>query len=308
MDGIMRSNIDLKRMRYVVEVARAEAITTAAQTLAITQSALSRSIAEVEEELGIKLFHRLPRGVQPTEAGKRFVARAQRLFGDIDDLVADVKDSKDLATGRLRIGIAPATYIGHTTTALRNLAAEHPGVAIEIVSGTPQSLCPRLLHGELNVIVGSSSYLKRWRELKLKTLAPMEVVCMFRRDHPIAALNEVTELDVLDYPLILAETVEPMYSDIAHRYIHHGLPMPQPQYVTDNFRLIREVVSVTDAFNLVMHPHASWFANLERDFYLLKGVVKLPPHEISVAYSPMFPITEVTERFEQLLVASLDRD
>ena len=149
---------------------------------------------------------------------------------------------------------------------------------------------------------------ERWRELKLKMLAPMHVVCMFRRDHPIAALNETTEVDVLNYPLILAETVEPMYSDIAHRYIHHGLSIPQPRYVTDDFRLISNIVSVTDAFNLVMHPIPSWFSRLKQDFYLLEDVVKLPPHQISVAYSSLFPMTDAAERFEQLLIESLDRN
>ena len=89
----LRTQIDLRRLRYVVEVARAESITTAAQTLAITQPALTRAIAELEASLGIKLFERLPRGVRATPEGERFLFRARKRIVDMDDLIADTRTS-----------------------------------------------------------------------------------------------------------------------------------------------------------------------------------------------------------------------
>lgn len=68
-------HLDLKRVRTVVEVARTGSITTAAQTLGLTQSAISRSVAELEVALGQRLFDRLPRGIvdrcRPRAAGAR---------------------------------------------------------------------------------------------------------------------------------------------------------------------------------------------------------------------------------------------
>ena len=87
----MSSPIDLKRMRYIVEVAKAEAITSASENLGITQSALSRSIAEVEETLGVKLFHRRPRGIELSEQGERFVAQAEQILGNVDDLISGIQ-------------------------------------------------------------------------------------------------------------------------------------------------------------------------------------------------------------------------
>ena len=65
-----RNQLETKRLRYIVEVSKSGSITTAAETLSITQSALSQNIAEVEDVLGVKLFNRLPRGVLLTEAGR----------------------------------------------------------------------------------------------------------------------------------------------------------------------------------------------------------------------------------------------
>ena len=72
--------VDLRHLRTVVEVARAASITTAAQTLGLTQSAVSRTVAEMETALGARLFDRLPRGIKLTEgAGRVHLGCAQRL-------------------------------------------------------------------------------------------------------------------------------------------------------------------------------------------------------------------------------------
>jgi DNA-binding transcriptional LysR family regulator len=95
--------VDIKRMRMIVEVARAEAITTAAASLGLTQSAVSRGVAEVEDALGARIFERLPRGIRLTEGGRRFVARARRVLADVDDLVTELRDDRGRVSGRLRI-------------------------------------------------------------------------------------------------------------------------------------------------------------------------------------------------------------
>ncbi|MEZ5557680.1 MAG: LysR family transcriptional regulator [Pseudomonadales bacterium] len=301
----MKTQVDLKRMRYIVEVARAQSITTAAETLGLTQPALTRSIAEVEQELGTRLFHRQPRGMQLTEAGTRFVQHAKRILGEVDDLVADLREGPNLLTGRLRIGLAPAGFIYHAIPALRRLARDYPGIKIEIVDGAAQSLCPRLLQGELNGIVGSSSYLRRWRELEVELLRPMYFGCMVRKDHPVGRLAQPTEADILRYPVVLPASVEPVYSDIAQRYAHHGEYM-QPQYVTDNFDLTRALVQSTDAYHPVHHPEPD-FGGLREQFLILENLIPLPEHHLSFACSSVHPKTEALERFQHLLSESLRR-
>lgn len=301
----MRIHLDLKRMRYVLEAARAQAITTAAETLGVTQSALSRSIAEVEDTLGVQLFHRLPRGIQLTPAGDRFVASAKRVLGEIEELVATVRETRDLVSGRLRIGVAPPGYVAHIRGAVATFAREHPGITIEIVTGTTQGLSPRLLGGELDLLISSSSYLSRWRELDVRPVAAMHFACMVRRDHPLTMRNApLTELDVLDLPLVLPEGVEVMYSDVAVRYAHHGLPQPQPRYVIEDFRLIGAIVAATDAYYPLMSPMPD-FDGLDGHFGLLRDALVMPPHFVSVAYSAHRPHSPAAERFQRLFESKL---
>jgi len=301
----VRAQIDPKRMRYILEVARAEAISTAAETLGVTQSALSRSIADVESALGLQLFHRLPRGIRLTEAGERFVTGAQRVLEEIDNLVAYVREPRDLIGGRLRVGFAPSGYVDHATRGLREFARAHPAVAVEVVTGTTQALCPRLLNGELDVLVGSSSYLERWRELDITPLARMHFACMVRLEHPLAVQNEpLREIDVLGYPFILPRSVEPTYSDVAKRFVHHGLPPLQPRYAVDDFNVILRIVRATDAIYPLMSPDRN-FGRLGQYVALLRDAIDMPPHFICVAYSSARAKSVAAERFEGLIATRL---
>jgi len=295
----MVSHLDLKRMRYVLEVARAESITSAAETLGVTQSALSRSIAEVEDTLGAQLFHRLPRGIQVTPAGLRFVAGAKRLLGDVDNLIAEVRESENLVSGRLRIGVAPRGYMDHVSRALKAFAHAYPGVGIEVATGTTQALRPRLLNGEFDLMVGSSSYLKRWKDVEIRTLKRLQFAILSRAGHPLALLDHPPrEIDVLSYPIVLPESVEPIYSDVAQRFVHHGLPPFQPHYVVDDTDTMARILKATDA----IHPlHSPDFRHIGPNYSLLPDALDLPPHFIAVAYSASRPRSPAAERFAALI-------
>jgi DNA-binding transcriptional LysR family regulator len=287
-------------MRYIVEVARAEAITIAAETLGLTQPAVTRSIAEVEDELGVLLFHRVPRGMRLTEAGQRFIQHAKRILGDVDDLVTEMREGVEAVTGRLRIGSAPGTDIQNAMRSFKTLARTHPAIRAEIVTGSAETLCPRLVAGEINAIVGASSYLERWRELEVTRLCRYYAGCMVRKGHPLTRMERPAERDVFDYPLLLPESVDAHHSQLAQRYAAHGLVM-QPHYVTDNPFLIRTLINHSDAFHLHHNPDPD-FTVIRKDFDVITGLVDLPVRYFCVASSPSHPKTAAFRLFEGILM------
>jgi len=294
----MPTQVDLKRLRYIVEVARAESITTAAETLGLTQPALTRSVGEVENLLGAKLFHRLPRGMQLTEMGERFVARARKIISEVDDLIADVSHSPETITGRLRLGVTPSSWLPYAFPTLEAIASEFPGIRIEIVNGTVQELCPRLLHGELTSVLSTSNYLKRWRDLELIPLRKLKVGCLVRKNHPVTQIGKPLETDLLNYPIILPASVDPTYSDIAQRYVHHNLPPPQPHYVTDDWELTKRLLKNSDAFHPLIYVSDR---HLDEGLEILHDVVKLSEHLVSIAFSKLQPKTDAGLAFERLM-------
>ena len=133
-------NIDLRKIRHVVEVAQSESITTAARKLSISQPALTRSIAHVEKQLGVQLFRRLRRGMRLTEAGQVFVEQARGVVKGVEDLFVNTEDYLNLKLGRLRIGVAPAAYQGFMAKTIAEMVSDYPGMRLEIVSGSAEQL------------------------------------------------------------------------------------------------------------------------------------------------------------------------
>jgi LysR family transcriptional regulator of gallate degradation len=297
----MRDILDIKRMRYIIEVAKLQNITVAATELRISQPALTRSIAEVEEQLHIRLFDRLPRGVQLTEDGHNFINRAKRIVEEVDSLASEIGGQMFVPTTKLRVGFSPAGYLDFGAPTLIELARDYPNLAIETFTGTPQSMAPRLLHGDLDLLIGSSHYLAPWRELEIKKLIPLEFACVFRKDHPISKLKNPTENDVLQYPTVMVGSLEPAMTDLSQRTLAQGMGRLRPLYITDSNNLAFGLVNSSDAF----FPYHWILALMEKsgqNYHLVRNVMQIPCHHVCVATSFHRPKSKIAEIFEQMLI------
>jgi DNA-binding transcriptional LysR family regulator len=121
--------VELRHLRCLVAIADAGTLTDAAIALGLSQAAVSRTLAGLEAELGVRLLHRTARQVTPTAAGARVLPRARRLLADADQLVADAAGG----TARLRIGHAWSSMGRHTVDFQRRWATAHPGVELHLV-------------------------------------------------------------------------------------------------------------------------------------------------------------------------------
>ena len=85
--------MELRHLRYFLAVGEEQHFRRAAQRLRVAQPALSRQIQMLEEELGFKLFKRLPRGVKITDAGKLFLDDARRILQEVNDSIGRAKEA-----------------------------------------------------------------------------------------------------------------------------------------------------------------------------------------------------------------------
>jgi len=162
--------MDLRQLRYFLHVAHTRSLTAASSRAWITQSALSRQIKLLEEELGVELFERQARGVRLTEAGHVLVGRATALLHAADELKGVVGAAVDEATGPLRIGAPPSLRPMLIAPAAARYHRSFPKVHLSLREGTSKAMRDALGAGEIDVAVVSS----------LETLDPFEV-------HPLAS-------------------------------------------------------------------------------------------------------------------------
>src|SRR5688572_5441816 len=126
--------IELRQLKYFIRIAELEHFGQAAQDLHIVQPALSRQVKQLEEELGVELFERLPRGVRLSAAGKVLLERARALMDDVDRMADAARLAGQGKTGFVRLGFSDgATYSGRVPAIIREFRARRPQVELELI-------------------------------------------------------------------------------------------------------------------------------------------------------------------------------
>ncbi|MGC9541680.1 LysR family transcriptional regulator [Streptomyces sp. UG1] len=143
--------MDLQQMRYVVAVAETRNFTRAAERCFVVQSSLSHRIAALERELGVKLFARSSRRVEPTSAGVAFVAAARECLAAADRAVADAAAATGVVRGRLAVGVIVTTAAVDVPELLQRYRARYPDVQVVLRSGRSDELTRAVRDGELDI-------------------------------------------------------------------------------------------------------------------------------------------------------------
>ncbi len=286
---------DLRKLRHVVGVATAGSFTAGSQQLGITQSALTKSVAELEHLLGVALFERLPRGIRLTEAGEVFLPRAKRLLADSEDLLVDMGQLQSLASGRLRIGVAPAAFVSFLEHTVSAFAKVYPGVQIAVQHGSNDDMTRAAISGEVDVIVGDVNNFAALKALETIAIAPLHQFIIGRVDHPVTQAQASAEA-LLRYPVIMPAMGSTAAALLNQAYLSVGMTPRPPEYVCDHFPLVRLLVAATDAIS----PVVSLAAPSERfrsKFQVYEDVLGVPPQELGIARVASRPVMPTMNAF-----------
>lgn len=123
----------LQAMATFVRVVETGSFSEAARQLRVGQPAISKTVAQLEERLGVKLLLRSTRGLTPTDAGERFYERAKRSIEEADEADLAARGAGASLSGRLRIGAAPTFASLHIIPHLPQFQAQHPNLDMELV-------------------------------------------------------------------------------------------------------------------------------------------------------------------------------
>lgn len=143
--------MELRQLRYFIEVAEREHISEAAVHLHVAQSAVSRQIANLEDELGVQLFERIGRNVKLTPIGKIFLEHSVSAIQAIDFAKKQIDEYLDPEKGTIKIGF-PTSLAGHLLpTVISAFKKEHPNVAFHLRQGSYSYLIDAVKQRELNL-------------------------------------------------------------------------------------------------------------------------------------------------------------
>jgi DNA-binding transcriptional LysR family regulator len=184
-------SMELRQLRHFLALVEERSITGAAKRELIVQSGMSNSIQALERELGTSLYIRGTRPVRLTAAGEALVGAARRTLASAAQAQQVVKDTRDVLTGTLRIGISlSAQHLVPFATYLGEFARDHPGIDMSLQYAPALTMISMVESGELDCVIGPA--VNQVPGVRMTPLAreSMQLVC--RSDHRLADQEEVT--------------------------------------------------------------------------------------------------------------------
>ncbi|PAV31507.1 LysR family transcriptional regulator [Virgibacillus profundi] len=196
--------MELRQIKYFIEVANREHVTEAAIALHVAQSAVSRQIFNLESELGVDLFIREGRNVRLTPIGRIFLEHMEQAIHVIDDAKQVIDEYTDPEKGTIHIGFPSslATYI--LPTAISAFREEYPDVKFQLNQGSYHELKTAVIKGEINMALLGPLPMNE-KKLKGAILFTENIVGLLPATHPLAnssslKLNQLREESFVLFP------------------------------------------------------------------------------------------------------------
>ena len=145
--------MDIPNLQAFVAIAEYESFSEASEHLYLTQPAISKRIAALEQELDTSLFDRVGRKTQLTEAGRALLPRAQRILLEIEDSRRAVQNLSDTVGGTLRFGTSHHIGLHRLPSVLRQYTRAFPDVELDIQFMDSEEACRAVEHGEMEMAI-----------------------------------------------------------------------------------------------------------------------------------------------------------
>lgn len=193
--------MELRVLRYFLEVAREGSVTRAAQRLHISQPTLSKQLKDLEGELGKKLFVRGSHDVRLTDEGMLLRKRAEDILSMADKTVAEFQSLDEFTGGDVWVGCAESEGIKHLARGFKALLERYPGLRLHLQSGNSADVTERLDRGLLDfAVIVHEVDLSKYNYLQMPAIDRYGV--LMRKDSPLASKETVSVDELLDVPLI----------------------------------------------------------------------------------------------------------
>jgi DNA-binding transcriptional LysR family regulator len=182
--------LDPRRLALLREVARHGSFSRAAEALYLTQPAVSRQIAKLEHEAGVRLVERDARGLRLTEAGRVAVERAEAIAGQLAAAEAEIEAIATLGAGRLRMTAFPTAASTLVLDAIRAFRRRYPAVELTFVEAGTNAGLRRLRAGEVDLALAFREHGRpapaEWEDLEVAPLLVDPLYVALAKDHRLA--------------------------------------------------------------------------------------------------------------------------
>lgn len=194
--------MDISEFQAFLAVSNCRSFSMAADQLFLTQPAISKRVAKLEEELGIKLFDRIGRQVMLTEAGNILLPRVQNLLNDLADLKRLASNLDGTVTGILVMGTSHHIGLHRLPAPLKAFTSRYPEVQLDIRFMDSEAACRAVETGELEIAVVTLPT-RGTGKLHLRKIWNDPLVFVVAADHPLSGATDLSLKELTAYPAVL---------------------------------------------------------------------------------------------------------
>jgi DNA-binding transcriptional LysR family regulator len=222
--------------RAIDAVAKAGSIRKAADTLAITPSALNRRILGIEEELGVEIFERLPRGVRLSTAGELLIHNIRNHMAEIERIQSQIADLSGVRRGAVSVACSQALLPYFLPQQIEQYRLDHHGVTFSAQVRDREAAEQALLDYSADIAIVFEPL--RLAEFQTILMIRQSIHAVMAPDHPLAKHKTVRLADCMEYPLALPSAPYGVRALLESAAKRKSLPL-EPVVQSDSFDFLR---------------------------------------------------------------------
>jgi LysR family transcriptional regulator of abg operon len=244
------AQMKLNQLRDVIAIADRGSLRGAARHLALAQPALSRSVHELERELGVPLFERRARGMTLTPMGEAFVRRANAILSEVRRAREEVEQLHGGTKGQVVAGLSLAAHVALLPKALPAFRKRYPDVQLHFIEGLFPTLETGLKDGSVDFYVGPQHEQPLPADLAQEKLFDNTRVVLGRIGHPLASARSLRNL--VDAEWATTSVTFKAVEELRELFEQHKLP--PPRLVLRSQSALTLMVSLANSDLLTMVP------------------------------------------------------
>lgn len=225
-ENFLLSRLKLRQLRLLTAIADEGTVLKGSQAMNIAQPAATKSIKELEDALGVRLFERSSRGVTPTDFGAVMIKHAKLILTQLRHAGEELQSLEEGLSGRVHVGTLLAASASLLPRVLALLRERRPGIAVTVAEGTIDRLMPGLRTGDIDVVLGRLPEYREREGLKQEVLYLDTVSIMVREGHPLTTRASLTLGDLVEQAWVLPPTQTSLRRQIDHAFRHEDLDPP----------------------------------------------------------------------------------
>jgi len=258
----IHSQLKVRHLELLIALNDLGGLGRVAEHLHVTQPAVSKTLAAMEEGMGMALFERTPRGLVATDTGECLVRHARAVLGELRDARHNVHAILGGRMVRTSIGILPAAATSIMPAFIAVLESRAPQVMISVREGSAERLLTRLRTGGIDFAVSFLPEKQPDSHLAMDRLLDDGIVAVVRSGHPLEQRQSPAWTDLMDYPLVLPPQSTFTRSMIDAFWEQRGVSLPPRQVESLSIMTNVGILQTTDSVALFLSSVAQHFAAL----------------------------------------------